>query len=110
MSDERDARTIIRYRALAVDEPSASLDRAILALARRNAARVRAVRRGAGVCALMLLVMLALASMSLTPRPRTGPARALAARTGYGLQAGAVRAYLLTVSETPPARSIGGHP
>lgn len=104
MSDERDARTIIRYRALAVDEPSASLDRAILALARRNAARVRAVRRGAGVCALMLLlVVLGLASMSLTPRPRTGPARALAARTGYGLQAGAVRAYLLTVAVTSPS-------
>lgn len=100
MNDETDERWIAGYRSAAHDEPSASLDRAILALARRRAARVRVVRRGVVFSAMCLVVAVAL--VTLSQRPRVIKATPTPARTDYGLHEGATREYLLTVSAVPP--------
>lgn len=99
MNDESNERLIAQYRSAALDEPSESLDRAILKLARHRAARVRGARRGVALCA-MLVVAVALATLSRRPhgiKPRPTPIR-----TNYGLQEGATRDYLLNVSAIPP--------
>lgn len=98
MNDDSHERLLIQYRLAALDEPSASLDRAILDLAHRRAVRVRTARRGVALCAL-LLIAAALVTVPHRPhgRPATPPSR-----TGYGLQEGATRDYLLTVSAVPP--------
>lgn len=98
MNDESNERLILQYRSTALDEPSASLDRAILTLARRRAVRVRTVRRGA-LCAMLVV---AVAVVTVSQRPRAIKARPTPTRTGYGLQEGATRDYLLTVSAIPP--------
>lgn len=99
MNDENNERLIFQYRSAALDEPSASLDRTILALARRRAVRVRTARRGVTLCAIL---MAAFAVVTVSQRPRAIKARPIPARTGYGLQQGATRDYLLTVSAIPP--------
>ncbi len=99
MTDESPERVLRRYRSTALEEPCASLDCAILALARRKAARVRSLRRGAALCA-MLTVAAVLASPS--QRPGAIKTDATRVRTNYGLQAGSTRYYLLTVSVVPP--------
>jgi hypothetical protein len=99
MNDEKNERLIIQYRSAALDEPSASLDRAILTLASRRAVRVRTVRRSVALCAMLVA---AVAMVTVSPRPRAIKARPIPARTGYGLQEGATRDYLLTVSAIPP--------
>jgi hypothetical protein len=99
MNDETNERLISQYRSAAHDEPSASLDRAILALARRRAARVRTVRRGVVFCAMLVV---AVALVTLSQRPRVIKATPIPNRTDYGLHEGATREYLLTVSAIPP--------
>lgn len=99
MNDESSERWIMEYRSAALDEPSASLDRAILDLARRRALRVRTARRGVAVCAMLVA---AFALVTVTLRPRAMKATPMPARTGYGLQEGVTRNYLLTVSVIPP--------
>lgn len=99
MKDESNERLIIQYRSAALDEPSASLDRAILDFAHRRAVRVRAARRGVALCS---MVLVAIALMTISHRPHAKRPRQMAARTGYGLQEGATRDYLLTVSAIPP--------
>lgn len=99
MNDESNERLIIQYRSAAVDEPSESLDRVILDVARRKAVRVRIARGGVVLC-VVLVVAIGLETASHRPREvKTGQ---IAARTGYGLQEGATRDYLLTVSVIPP--------
>ena len=99
MNDERTERLILQYRSAALDEPSASLDRAILALARRKAVRVRIARRGVALCAMLVI---AVALVTLSQRPSAIKSNQIAARRDYGLQEGANREYLLTVSAIPP--------
>lgn len=99
MSDDSDARWLIEYRSAALDEPSASLDRAILDLAHHRAVRARTTRRGIALCALLLVVA---ALVTAPHRPRGRQATQPLVRTGYGLQEGATRDYLLTVSVVPP--------
>jgi hypothetical protein len=99
MNDDSNERLILQYRSAALDEPSASLDRAILTLARRRAVRVGTVRRGV---ALFAMLVFAVAVVTVSQRPRAIKAMPIPARTGYGLQEGATRDYLLTVSAIPP--------
>lgn len=99
MNDESNERLIVQYRSAALDEPSTSLDRAILDFAHRRAVRVRAARRGVALCA---MVAVAVALMTVSHRPHAKKPGQMAARTGYGLQEGATRDYLLTVSVIPP--------
>jgi hypothetical protein len=99
MNEESNEGLITRYRSAARDETSASLDRAILDLARRRAARVRTARRGVASCALLVV---AVALVTVSHRPHAMKATHTAARTDYGLQEGATRDYLLTVSAIPP--------
>lgn len=100
MNHQSDERLIFQYRSAALDEPSASLDRAILDLARHRAVRVRAARRGVALCAILVV---AVAVVGVSHRPGTMKSRqTAAARTNYGLQEGATREYLLTVSAIPP--------
>jgi|SRR6185437_4246893 len=98
MNDDRYERLIIQYRSAALDEPSASLDHAILDLARRRALCVRAARRGVALCAMLVI---AVAAVSVSHRPHAVKTRQMAARSDYGLQEGATRDYLLTVSAIP---------
>lgn len=98
MNDDSHERLLMEYRSAALDEPSASLDRAILDLAHRRAVRVRTARRGVALCALLLV---AAALVTVPHRPRGRQATQPPARTGYGLQEGATRDYLLTVSAIP---------
>lgn len=98
MNDEANERLITRYRSAAHDEPSASLDHAILALARRRAARVRTVRRGVVFSAMLVVAGL----VTLSQRPPVIKATPIPGRTDYGLHEGATRQYLLTVSAVPP--------
>jgi hypothetical protein len=99
MNDEDTERLVIQYRSAALDEPSASLDHAILDLARRKALRVRTARRGVALCAMLVV---AIALMTVPHRRRAMKATPMPARTSYGLQEGATRDYLLTVSVIPP--------
>lgn len=99
MNDETNERLIIQYRSTALDEPSESLDRAILDLARRRALRVRTARRGIALCALLAV---AGALMTASHRPTAMKPRQTVSRTNYGLQEGATRDYLLNVSAIPP--------
>ena len=99
MNDESDERLITQYRSTAFDEPSASLDRAILKLARRRAVRVRGVRYGVSVCAMLVV---AVALVTISRRPPAIKASRTPLRTNYGLQEGATRNYLLNVSAIPP--------
>lgn len=103
MNHQSDERLIFQYRSAALDEPSASLDRAILDLARHRAVRVRAARRGVALCAILVVAVAAVAVVGVSHRPGTMKSRqTAAARTNYGLQEGATREYLLTVSAIPP--------
>lgn len=99
MNDKSNERLIIQYRSAALDEPSESLDRAILDLARHRALRVRSARRGILLCALLVV---AGALMTSSHRSREMKPRPTAVRTNYGLQEGATRDYLLNVSAIPP--------
>jgi hypothetical protein len=99
MNDESDKRLIAHYRSVAREEPSASLDRAILALARRRAVRVRTLRRSVVFCAVLVG---AVALVTLPQHPRMTRVTPIPDRTGYGLHEGATREYLLTVSPIPP--------
>lgn len=99
MNDESNERLIIEYRSAALDEPSASLDQAILDQARRRAVRVRTARRTFALCS-MLGVAVALVTVS--HRPHAMKASHPLTRTNYGLQEGATREYLLNVSAIPP--------
>lgn len=99
MDGERDGHLIDEYRAVARGEPSAALDRAILALARRRAARVRAVRSGIALCAMLAV---AVALLALHRRPPAMQATSMPAGLEEdGLHAGTTRYYLLTVSAIP---------
>jgi hypothetical protein len=100
MNDEADERWLARYRSAAHDEPSASLDRAILVLAQRRAARVRTMRAGVVFSAMCLVVTVAL--VALSRHPGVPKASMMPGRTDYGLHEGATREYLLTVSAVPP--------
>lgn len=97
MNDDGNERLIIRYRSVAVEEPSAELDRAILADAGRRAARVRVLRRGVALCA-MLVVAVTLMTLSQHPHETKRP---IPTKRGYGLQEGVTRDYLLNVSAIP---------
>jgi hypothetical protein len=98
MKDDANERLITQYRTAAHDEPSASLDRTILALARRRAARARTLRCGVVFSALLVV---ALALGTLSQRPRATKATPILPGTDYGLYEGATREYLLTVSAVP---------
>lgn len=104
MSRETDVEVLQCYRSVCREEPSAALDCNILAAARRRALFTRSVRHGSGLLAILLGTV---AAFALSRRIDVVSRKPLPVVTDpvardYGLQAGATRYYLLTVSAIPP--------
>jgi hypothetical protein len=99
MNRESEAYLISQYRTAALDEPSGSLDRAILTQARRRGGHVRIMRRGVALCAMLVI---AVALVNLYPRPHAIKAGPMPARVDDdGLYVGTTRYDLMTVSAVP---------
>ena len=92
MTEEDLSPWLAHYRSSVGEEPTPALDEVILRAASRRAAHVRTMRRS--------VVVLALAAVAIWPLWRAHVARAPRASnlSGYGLQEGATRYYLLTAA------------
>jgi hypothetical protein len=97
VTEEDVSELLVRYRSTVSEEPTPALDGAILRAAGSRAARVRTMRGS--------VVALGLAAVVIWPfwRAHVVPAPRAIRVSGYGLQEGATRYYLLTAAGVPYA-------